>query len=188
VEVRVIAATNRDLRAEVAAGRFREDLFYRLDVFPIVVAPLAERRADIVPLAEHFLARVAQRAGRRPPKLRKVDRQRLEAYAWPGNVRELQNAMERSMIVWRGGPLDFDFASPSQGAPSVRGVIADDGDDDSPLLTEQALRELERENLRRALRRTRWKVSGPDGAAELLGLRPTTLASRMRKLGLERPV
>ncbi len=189
VDVRVIAATNRDLRREVAAGRFREDLYYRLDVFPIAVASLAERPDDIALLAEHFLRRAAARAGRRPPKLSKADRERLVSYPWPGNVRELQNAVERAMIAWRGGSLVFDLPlARESGAAGAPLVSSSTPDRDAPLLTDQQLHALERDNLQRALVQTRWKVSGPGGAAELLGVRPTTLASRMRKLGIERPI
>ena len=188
VDVRVIAATNRDLREEVRAGRFREDLYYRLDVFPISVAPLRERREDIVPLAEHFVARSAARMGRRPPRLSAADRRRLEAWDWPGNVRELQNTVERTLITWRGGPLQLDL--PGRAAPGSRQAPHGPSDDadSAPILGEAELHDLERENLRRALVRTRWKVSGPGGAAEILGVKPTTLASRIRKLGLERPL
>ncbi|MDJ0869540.1 MAG: sigma 54-interacting transcriptional regulator [Myxococcota bacterium] len=182
VDVRVIAATNRDLRAEVAAGRFREDLYYRLDVFPIAVAPLRERREDIVPIAEHFLARGAAGTGRPAPRLAAADRARLEAHPWPGNVRELQNAVERALITWRGGPLRIDPE-----AAGRRGAAPAQADaEPAALLTERELRELERQNLRRAMLQARWKVSGPGGAAELLGVKPTTLASRLRKLGIER--
>jgi len=184
VDVRVIAATNRELRDEVAAGRFREDLYYRLDVFPIELAPLSERREDIVPLAEHFLAAARLVPGVAAPRLSAADRALLEAHDWPGNVRELQNAIERALITWRGGPLELDLARrPTRGARAKRGAA-----DAAPILPERELREIERENLRRALARTRWKISGPGGAAELLGVKPTTLASRLRKLGLVRPM
>jgi transcriptional regulator with GAF, ATPase, and Fis domain len=183
VDVRVIAATNRELRDEVAAGRFREDLYYRLDVFPIALAPLRERREDIVPLAEHFLASARLAPGAARPRLSAADRARLEAHDWPGNVRELQNAIERALITWRGGPLGLEIArSPRGGARAARDAAGPER-----VLSECELRDAERENLRRALAQSRWKISGPGGAAELLGVKPTTLASRLRKLGLARP-
>jgi transcriptional regulator with GAF, ATPase, and Fis domain len=180
VDVRVIAATNRNLREEVAAGRFREDLYYRLDVFPIAVAPLRERTDDIVPLAEHFLAREARRLDKPPPRISESDRKRMLAHGWPGNVRELQNTIERAMIAWRGGPFRIDLAAGATPRATPAAAASE------PILSERELRALERENLRRALDETGWKISGRGGAAELLGLRPTTLTSRVRKLGLVR--
>jgi transcriptional regulator with GAF, ATPase, and Fis domain len=184
VDVRVIAATNRELREEVAAGRFREDLYYRLDVFPIGVPPLCDRKGDIVPLAEHFLARSAARVGRPSPSLSKADRSRLEAHDWPGNVRELQNTIERALITWRGGPLRLEINRRAEARAHKKGVA----DATVAILTDRELRDHERENLRRALVEARWKIAGPSGAAERLGIKPTTLASRIRKLGIERPI
>ncbi|MCA9504819.1 MAG: sigma 54-interacting transcriptional regulator [Myxococcota bacterium] len=189
VDVRVIAATNRDLRREVEAGRFREDLYYRLDVFPIEVPALRERREDIVPLAEHFLRLAASREGRRPPRLGPGERRRLEAYDWPGNVRELQNAIERAFILWRGGPFRVELAGSAarEGHIVQLGALAKDPiATDAPILTEEEMRSLERENLRRVLAAAEGRIAGPGGAAERLGLPPTTLASRVRKLGLGR--
>ncbi len=184
VDVRVVAATNRDLREEVAAGRFREDLFYRLDVFPITVPPLRERRQDIVPLAEHFIhAGSAPTKGGRP-RLSKADREWLEAQDWPGNVRELQNTIERARISWRGGALRFEVSR----RPRGRGTAAATEPPLPDVLTDEQLREFEKENLRRVLVETRWKIAGPGGAAERLGIKPTTLASRVHKFGIERPV
>jgi transcriptional regulator with GAF, ATPase, and Fis domain len=181
VDVRVIAATNRDLREEVAAGRFREDLYYRLDVFPIAVAPLRERSDDILPLAEHFLELDARRLDKPPPRISAADRKRLLGHGWPGNVRELQNTIERAMIAWRGGPFRIDLASDG---PARVPVTASESES---ILSERELRALERENLRRALDETDWKISGRGGTAERLGIKPTTLTSRVRKLGLVRP-
>ncbi|MCZ6784183.1 MAG: sigma 54-interacting transcriptional regulator [Proteobacteria bacterium] len=192
VDVRVIAATNRDLRADIDTGRFREDLYYRLDVFPIQVAPLRERRADIAPLAAHLLERAARRMGRDVPRMPRETREALEAYDWPGNVRELANVIERAVITWRGGPLRVDVGLPAGSAGSTgsasRAKRAPSASGEDEILTEAQLLDLERENLHRALRRTRWKIGGADGAAELLGIRPTTLTSRLKKLGIERPL
>ncbi|MCA8949682.1 MAG: sigma 54-interacting transcriptional regulator, partial [Planctomycetes bacterium] len=187
VDVRVIAATNRDLRAEVDAGRFRQDLYYRLSVFPIELPPLRERRADIAPLAERFLRRAAARRGRKarePARLSPGALQRLERYDWPGNVRELQNAIERALIVAPDGPLAFDDLG---GRPAARRARGGRGESDpAPVRTRAELRAEERANLVAALHATGGKVSGVGGAAELLGMKPTTLASRLRALAIDR--
>ncbi len=176
VDVRVVCATNRDLRAEVAAGRFREDLYYRLEVFPIELPPLRERRGDIAPLAEHLLEASCARLGVARPDLEVADIAALEGYGWPGNVRELQNVMERAAILSRGGPLQLDIG-PGGGATEA----------DSKPSSLDELKTLEREIVRRALVAADWKIGGADGAAAALGLAPTTLASRLKKLGLHRP-
>ncbi|QEL16630.1 sigma-54-dependent Fis family transcriptional regulator [Limnoglobus roseus] len=182
-DVRVVAATNRDLRREVAAGRFREDLYFRLNVFPIEVAALRRRVDDILPLAEHFLAAAAKRLGRPVPRLTPADAERLRRYPWPGNVRELQHLIERAAIVSTGRRLVLDVPdgpppAAAESPVSLPGVAPD------RLWTEAEFRDLERQNLRAALRRAAGKIYGPGGAAELLGLKPTTLASRMKALGV----
>ncbi|MGE3173460.1 MAG: sigma 54-interacting transcriptional regulator [Planctomycetota bacterium] len=184
VDVRVVAATNRDLRAEVDAGRFRQDLFYRLGVFPIELPPLRERRADIAPLVEAFLR---ARAGK-VPRLSRAALQQLERHDWPGNVRELQNAVERAIILAPRGPLRFehlgdDAAGPARPAASAP---ASPGPGAAPVRTRAALRLEERRNLEAALQRSGGKVFGAGGAAELLGMKPTTLASRLKALGIDR--
>ncbi|MGH8047805.1 MAG: sigma 54-interacting transcriptional regulator [Chthoniobacterales bacterium] len=182
VNVRIIAATNRDLRAEVAARRFRQDLFYRLSVFPIENPPLRERREDIPGLAEHFIRGAAKRLNRRPPKFTQGAARQLAAQDWPGNVRELQNAVERAVILSQGGPLQFDV--PASATPlAVSALPVADG---APLLTRAELKQHERASIAAALAQTGGRVSGPEGAAALLGMKPTTLASRIRALGLER--
>jgi len=186
-DVRVIGATNRDLKKAVAAGRFREDLYYRLHVFPIHVAPLRERRDDIPLLAEHFVELSVKELRCLRPRLTRAGVARLEAYDWPGNVRELRNVIERAVILARGGPLQFDLPvadpAPTLGAPKARS-----GHANSPgFLTEAEMENLERENLLAVLGRASWKIKGRDGAAELLGIKPTTLLSRMKKMGLARP-
>jgi PAS domain S-box-containing protein len=187
VDVRVISATNRDLAAMKEARTFREDLYYRLSVFPVKLPPLRERGSDVLLLAEHFAARYARKMGRTLEPLTEACRRRLMAYHWPGNVRELANVIERAVITARGGRLDLDRAvpdvepRPDGGAPEVREPGA------ASVLTARELEALERENLRRALEACGWKVSGAGGAAERLGLKPTTLTSRMKSLGLRRP-
>lgn len=180
IDVRVLAATNRDLAAEVEAGRFRQDLFYRLSVFPIENPPLRERREDIPRLAEHFIRIAAKRMNRKPPKFTNAAARQLSVRDWPGNVRELQNAVERAVILSQGNPLQFDEpASP----PPAKAPLLAEGD---ALLTRSDLKARERESLAAALARTGGKIFGPDGAAALLGMKPTTLASRIKVLGLTR--
>ncbi|QDV39423.1 Formate hydrogenlyase transcriptional activator (plasmid) [Tautonia plasticadhaerens] len=183
VDVRLIAATNRDLRAEAEAGRFRQDLYFRLSVFPIELPPLRRRVEDIPVLAEHFLALAARKLGRPKPRLTLADAQRLQRYRWPGNVRELQHVIERAVILAEGGRLVIELpADPSAASPQPRPAPPRDHDD--RVLTDAEVRRLEADNIRAALRRAAGKVSGPGGAAELLGIRPTTLASRIKSLGL----
>jgi len=176
VDVRVIAATNRDLTREVAAGRFREDLWYRLNVFPITVPPLRERKEDVPLLAQAFVSRHCQALGRPELALPKALLQSLQAYAWPGNVRELQNVMERSVLVSEGtvlrlaDPLDLDLKAGSAGPGSS-----------------VALLDVEREHIRQVLETSGWKLEGPNGAAARLGMKPSTLRHRMVKLEIRRP-
>jgi transcriptional regulator with GAF, ATPase, and Fis domain len=181
VNVRIIAATNRDLKAEVEAGRFRQDLFYRLSVFPIENPPLRDRREDIPRLADHFIRIAAKRMNRRPPKFTNAAARQLTAHDWPGNVRELQNAVERAVILAQGGPLQFD--PPPSSRPTSTPPQIPDG---SPVLTRADLKQRERESIAAALAQTNGKVFGPDGAAALLGMKPTTLASRIKALGLRK--
>lgn len=176
VDVRIIAATNRDLKAEIAAGRFRQDLFYRLSVFPIVTPPLRDRREDIAVLAGHFLRQSAKRLNVSPAPLMEQDLNRLTSYDWPGNVRELQHVMERAVILAGGGRLDFDLPASSISGPSRA----------SGSLTRDELRELERKSIEGALAKTAGKIYGNDGAAKMLGMKPTTLASRIQSLGIAR--
>jgi PAS domain S-box-containing protein len=187
VNVRVIAATNRDLEKAVAEGRFREDLYYRLSVFPIDVPPLRERGDDVVQIASHFLERVCQDFGHRPLTLSRQQAALLKRYDWPGNIRELKNVIERAVILSRGKVLRLDLAMSDILTPAVAHTeegIAEPGDQ---LLTESDLRELERKNTLLALNMADWRVAGPNGAAKLLGVKPTTLADRIRKFKLIRP-
>jgi transcriptional regulator with GAF, ATPase, and Fis domain len=178
-DVRVIAATNRDLRAEVDAGRFREDLYYRLSVFPLHAPPLRDRVQDIAPLAMHFVRLSSEASGTPLPKLSQRNVRDLEAYHWPGNVRELRNVIERALILARGGRLQFDLQAARSVAPprQVDSVTHE-------IRTDAELRADERSNMLAALEAAEWKISGPGGAAELLGLKPTTLRSRLKVLGI----
>jgi transcriptional regulator with GAF, ATPase, and Fis domain len=192
VDVRIIAATNRDLQVEIEAGRFRQDLFYRLSVFPIHSASLRERTEDIAPLALHFMSQSARRLGIRPPPLREQHLRQLQAYSWPGNVRELENVIERAIICSRTGPLQFDLGGEVR-VPAGRPAAASAPNpyaappEERPIMTYRDLKRLERENIIAALEECDWKVSGPAGAAEKLGVKPTTLASRMKRLEIQRP-
>lgn len=186
--VRVVAATNRDLKKEAVAGRFREDLFYRLNVFPIEVPPLRERMDDIPSLAKHFVELSARDLKCAMPRLTRAAIAKLQNYDWPGNIRELRNVIERAVILARGGALDFDLAVAGHPPPAVQPGAASTGSVGQPgFLTEAQLQRLERDNLVQVLEAAGWKVSGPDGAAELLGVKPTTLLSRMEKWGLRKP-
>lgn len=183
VDVRIIAATNRDLKREVDEGRFRQDLFYRLSVFPIELPPLRERREDIPLLAAHFAEQSAQKMSLPTPRITRAAMNQLTDYDWPGNVRELQNAVERAVILSQGKPLQFAFAeSNSPDASSFPKATASV----PALLKRNDLKRQERENILRALKQARGKVFGPDGAAGLLAMKPTTLASRMKALGISR--
>ncbi len=186
VNVRVIAATNRDLEGAVAEGKFREDLYYRLSVFPIDVPPLRERGDDVVQLASHFLEKTCQQFGHRPLTLSKQQAALLKRYDWPGNIRELKNVIERAVILSRGKVLRLDLAmSDILTSAAVSEEHTDVGA--SQVLTETEMRDVERKNTLLALQLADWRVSGPNGAAKLLGVKPTTLADRMRKLNLEKP-
>src|SRR5215469_2538477 len=186
-DVRIVAATNRDLQKEVAASRFREDLFYRLNVFPIKVAPLKERKEDIPLLATHFVELLAKELGCPKPRLTQAGIETLQGYDWPGNIRELRNIIERAVILSQGGALNFDL--PVNGS-SVDQIFLEprDGDQAEPeFLTESEMQRRERKNLFTVLQKTGWKIKGTDGAAELLGMNPSTLIYRIEKLGLKRP-
>jgi PAS domain S-box-containing protein len=185
VDVRVIAATNRDLERLVVDGAFREDLFYRLSVFPIEVPPLRERRADLLQLAQHFLEQTCNEFGREPLRLTKAQAEAIETYSWPGNVRELKNVIERAVILSEGNTLRLDLSLP--GGEADRSRRNEAAADAGSVLTEKQMRELQKQNLLAALRQTDWRVSGRDGAAELLGVKPTTLADRIKSFGIRRP-
>src|SRR5947208_9023914 len=180
INVRLIAATNRDLRSEAEAGRFRPDLYYRLSVFPVELPPLRKRKEDLPLLAEHFLQALARKLGRPTPRLTLTAVQQLQQYDWPGNVRELQHVLERAVITSTGGRLTVELPSP----PSATRVAEAPVTDVDRVRTDAEIRQLEADNIRAALKAASGKVSGPGGAAELLGLKPTTLASRIKSLGI----
>ena len=189
--VRIVAATNRNLKKEAAAGRFREDLFYRLNVFPIQVAPLRERMDDIPLLAKHFVELSARDLKCAKARLTRAALETLQNYNWPGNVRELRNVIERAVILARGGALDFDLPIIAQSEPTARpaprSTATAGASAESKYLTEAELERLECDNLLRVLELANWRIKGPEGAAELLGVKPTTLLSRMEKWGLKKP-
>jgi transcriptional regulator with GAF, ATPase, and Fis domain len=186
-DVRVIAATNRDLKKEVAAGRFREDLYYRLNVFPIQVVPLRERQEDIPLLAKHFVELSVKELRCAMPRLTRAGVTGLQNYDWPGNVRELRNVIQRAVILARGGPLNFDLPVTGSSAGSISPRPKAGANAAGEFLTEAETQRRDRENLISVLAKTGWKIKGPDGAAELLGVKPTTLLARMKKMGLQRP-
>ncbi len=193
VDVRVIAATNRDLERLVLDGEFREDLFYRLSVFPIRVPPLRERSEDLIQLAQHFLDAACRDFGRSPLTLTRAQVQTIQAYDWPGNIRELKNVIERAVILSHGNLLRLDLSLPQvtasgeatspteKTAPAVPEASADG------ILTEREIKTLQKNNMLAALEKAGWRVSGRGGAAELLGVRPTTLADRIKAFNIKRP-
>jgi PAS domain S-box-containing protein len=185
VDVRVVAATNRDLSADVKAGRFREDLYYRLHVFPIAVPALRERGSDVELLAQRFIERCCARSGKAPLELTADCLRRLRSYHWPGNVRELENVIERAVIIARDGGLSLRDILPLHTALPVRPRIHTA--DGAVLNSRDELRRLETETLLRALEQANWKVAGTRGAARRLGIPPSTLSSRMKALGIQRP-
>jgi len=177
VDVRIVAATNRDLAAEVEAGRFRADLFYRLNVFPIDNPPLRDRRGDIPLLAAHLIQTCARRLRRQPPLLSEAALRQLMTRDWPGNIRELENVIERAIILARDGQLRFDSLPAPASRPATKSSSL-------PTLSRAALQKHQREAIAAALEQTGGRVSGPGGAAELLGINASTLFSRMTVLGL----
>ncbi len=188
VDVRIIAATNRNLKEEVLAKRFREDLFYRLNVFPIEVPPLRHRTEDIPSLASRFLKLAAQKLNLPLPQFTKANMLELQGYDWPGNIRELQNVIERAVITSRSGKLAFNLTQGTQGN-GRRGKEAAQPkpDNGNPILTEQEMKQRDRENILKALNQCGWKITGLGGAAEILEMKPTTLHSKIKKLALKKP-
>ncbi len=184
VDVRIVAATNRDLSAMTNEGKFREDLFYRLNVFPVRVPPLRERGLDISLLAREFVEQFARRMGRRIEPLHPDDIRRLQDYAWPGNVRELQNVIERAIILSSGSRLELHRAMPARIV--VPSPSAEPPMEDGPILTARELELLERSNIERALVACGGRIAGESGAAQRLGLAASTLSSRMKSLGIRR--
>lgn len=186
VDVRVIAATNKNLEKLIVDGEFREDLFYRLSVFPVDVPALRERGEDIVQLAQHFLEQTCKDFGRDVLTLTRAQTANLRAYDWPGNVRELKNVIERAVILSTGKVLRLDLSMPGLGVDIDR--VVDAVSENEEVLSEKDMRDFQRNNIVKALKQTNWKVSGIGGAAEILGIRPTTLADRIRTLKIKKPV
>jgi formate hydrogenlyase transcriptional activator len=174
-DVRVVAATNRELDRAVKEGRFREDLYYRLNVFPIRLPPLRERKEDLPLLVWAFVREFEQSMGRSINAIQQSSMEALQDYAWPGNIRELHNVIERAMIVCQGPTLRVKVSSGN-------GTTADE-----PTFEFRTLQDVERQHILTVLDATGWKVSGKHGAAAILGLKPTTLEARMARLGIKRP-
>jgi chemotaxis protein methyltransferase CheR len=168
---RIIAATNRVLEEEVRQGRFREDLWYRLKVFPITVPPLRDRKEDIPLLVKWFVDQIVRKMGKRTAEIPKRAMQMLQRYPWPGNVRELEHAIEGAIINAEGQKLDFEL-------PKVSG---------STLSDFKSLEEMERDYILRVLKAKNWKIGGKDSAASTLGMHVNTLRARMKKLGIQKP-
>ncbi|MDC0935931.1 sigma 54-interacting transcriptional regulator, partial [Pirellulales bacterium] len=184
-DVRIVAATNRDLQEEVREKRFRQDLYYRLSVFPIEVISLRERKDDIPHLSAHFLEQSSRKLGIETPKLKQRHIIELQQYDWPGNIRELQNVVERAVISCRSGPLHFHL--PQADVDKIDENNATEHISTQGLMTDDELRILERQNLVAVLAKANWKISGSGGAAEFLGVHPATLSSRMRTMKIKRP-
>jgi transcriptional regulator with GAF, ATPase, and Fis domain len=180
VDIRIISATNRNLEEMIASGRFREDLWFRLNVFPIMIPPLRQRSEDISALVHHLVERKSKELKLAERPVLATDAiDRLMAYDWPGNVRELENLIERALIQSRGDMLSFETLLAPQ-VPVSHEVTRDAGRNRTVL----SLDEINAQHIRQALERAGGKINGPGGAAQILGLRPNTLRSRMNKLGI----
>ncbi len=184
VDVRIIAATHRDLFKHAQEGKFREDLYYRLNVFPIHIPPLRNRGQDVYSIANEMITQFASKFNKPIVKLSEADKVLLSSYSWPGNVRELQNLVERAVIVSKDGSINWQHIIPD----AISNTESVQQEANQKILTSKELVQLEKENILKALKQTRWKISGENGAAALLQLPPTTLASRIKALGIERPV
>jgi PAS domain S-box-containing protein len=185
VDVRVIAATNRDLLKEIKEGKFREDLYYRLNVFQIELPPLRERSDDIEKLARGFMEKFSRRNGIALSPITNEDFNRLKSYHWPGNIRELQNVIESAVITSIDGKLNLERALPDFGGTTQSGTSLDLKKIEERVLSDKELRTIEKENIMRALEKTDLKVSGKNGAAELLGIPTSTLNSKIKSFGIK---
>jgi transcriptional regulator with GAF, ATPase, and Fis domain len=186
VNVRVVAATNRNLRQEVDGGRFRLDLYYRLGVFPMEVPPLRDRKDDIPTLIAHFVRQAVLRFHIAPPSVPAREMERAQQYDWPGNVRELQNAVERAVIISHGGKLTLDLPQSTRSLKKMSERAALPALQADVVIPEKEWRERERANILAALRQASFRISGKGGAAELLGINAGTLASRLKALGIDK--
>jgi transcriptional regulator with GAF, ATPase, and Fis domain len=173
VDVRIVATTNRDLEGEVRKGRFRQDLYYRLNVFPITVPPLRQRQEDIPLLVEAFMARYSRKLGKQITSVQKKTMKTLQDYPWPGNIRELESVIERAAILCSGPVLQLADKLDILSSPMSSAI--------------RTLEEVERNQIRKILSETRWRIEGKNGAAVILGLHPSTLRARIHKLGILRP-
>ena len=188
VNVRIIAATNKPLLSEVRAKRFRDDLFYRLNVFPIQIAPLRDRKEDIQLLATHFVEKLSRKLNVPPPQLTQANILDLQSYDWPGNVRELENTVERAIILSRSTSLNFS-AMPDLTLTDTEPRVdrAANPQIRETVLSADAMQQFERQNTINALKHCKWKIYGSDGAAHLLGIKPTTLIERMKRMRIRKP-
>jgi transcriptional regulator with GAF, ATPase, and Fis domain len=184
VDVRIIAASNRDLKSLVRGGRFREDLYYRLSVFPIEMPPLRERKDDIPILAKHFLEVACKRFSRSRLHLTASLLRQLQNYDWPGNVREMQNVIERAVITSHVGSLRLDIPS-VESRSAAPATTRSKSREESEVIPDREMTRRMRDNMIAALKRSGGRIYGPGGAAELLGIRPSTFSSRVKKLGLK---
>jgi transcriptional regulator with GAF, ATPase, and Fis domain len=188
VDVRIIAATNKNLLEEIKNGRFREDLYYRLNVFPIEITPLRDRKEDIPLLATRFIEVFSRRLNRPAPRMTEANLMDLKGHDWPGNVRELQNIIERALILSPHGRLHFDLPRANGEAPlREQGIPEAANSSAAPILTEAEITALQKQNMLAALIRSDWKIYGKNGAAQLLRIKPTTLIERMRRMDIRRP-
>jgi len=187
VDVRVIAATNKDLSKEVEAGRFREDLYYRLGVFPLSVPPLRKRGEDVIQLAMHFLSTICREFGRPVPQLTQAQANALLSYSWPGNVRELKNVIERAIILSPDEHLRLDLSFQTRSDDTEVSENSVVKYPERGFVTEPEMKEQQKQNILNALHYAAWRISGNDGAAALLGLKPSTLTDRMRAFSIKRP-
>lgn len=186
IDIRVVAATNKDLKAAAKAKEFREDLYYRLNVFPLEAAPLRKRKEDIPLLASYFIELISGKLNRPEPKLTQGNIQQLQAYDWPGNIRELQNLIERAIILSIDGSLQFQLPGENKASSSNSFITpaSDTPNNKTIYYTEAERHTRDKNNILAALEYADWKISGIGGAAELLEIKPTTLASRMKTLGI----
>jgi transcriptional regulator with GAF, ATPase, and Fis domain len=173
VDARIVATTNRNLEEEVRKGRFRQDLYYRLNVFPITVPPLRQRKEDIPLLAQSFIERYARKLGKQITSVQKKTMRTLQEYPWPGNVRELESIIERAVILCAGPVLQLTDKLEISSPPMSSAI--------------RTLEEVERNQIHKILSETRWRINGKNGTAAILGLHPSTLRARMHKLGILRP-
>ena len=190
VDVRVISATNRDLVRSISQGAFRQDLYYRLNVFPIQLPPLRERREDIPPLVHYFVRRFSLKIGRKITRIQRETMERMISYNWPGNVRELENVIERAVILSRGSELEVapDVLPEMAAAAHTQAAAPRPAHEENRSVapSPQSIDQVERNHILEVLMRTNWRIEGTDGAAALLKLNPSTLRSRMKKLGVQR--